>query len=112
MAFSIAADIDIVMRFQPPSLDGIFHLPCLNRNPPLNSKLCAALSSPARTAFRSAAQPRMLRGGGRREQVFLRSSINGARLAAPIDPILIGTAEKEGIGALTESSTTGMTSLY
>jgi hypothetical protein len=27
MAFSIAADIDIVMRFQPPSIDGFFHIP-------------------------------------------------------------------------------------
>jgi len=27
MATSIAADIDIVMRFQPPSLDSFFHIP-------------------------------------------------------------------------------------
>ena len=30
-AFSIAADINIVVRFQPPSLDGIFHLPWLKQ---------------------------------------------------------------------------------
>jgi hypothetical protein len=30
-AFSINADIDIVMRFQPPSLYGFFHLPSLRQ---------------------------------------------------------------------------------
>jgi hypothetical protein len=42
-AFSVAADINIIMRFQPPSLDRIFIFLAFGRIPPISSKLYLAL---------------------------------------------------------------------